>query len=224
MVFVSVGSSGGFCVDRIEVTNAHYQAFLDDLARSPSTPVTAACGADDSHVPRSYPPPAGAEALPVTFVDYCDAEAYCAWSGKELCGDVRGAALDDADLHDAERDAWFIACGGPGRTFPYGDAYEPSACNGVDQGLLGPRSADAGGACLAPSGALELSGNVWEWTRACEGDLSLSQRCHARGGAFNAPASELTCTSERFLPRSSADATTGFRCCAPIAEGSARDR
>lgn len=126
-----------FYLDATEVTNAQYKAFVDATKRA--TPRDWAGGA----------PKPGAEQHPVVFVSWDDAAAYATWAGKRL---------------PTEAEWEFAARGTDGRVFPWGSEFDAS------KGNLGKK---AGGAPVAvgsfpdgksPSGALDMVGNVWEWT------------------------------------------------------------
>ncbi len=64
---------------------------------------------------------------PLGCVDYCDAEAYCAWAGKRLCGLMGGGPLEQgSDLLETE---WYFACSNGGSTdWPYGNEHIPGRC------------------------------------------------------------------------------------------------
>jgi hypothetical protein len=89
---------------------------------------------------------------PVTFVNWCDAFAYCSYAKKHLCGAiadpstgrVAGAPItlaSTAEFHDASVlqandpaiDEWYNACSSQGQApYPYGSTYRPGFCNGID--------------------------------------------------------------------------------------------
>jgi hypothetical protein len=50
---------------------------------------------------------------PITFVTWCQAEAYCKWTGRRLCGRRGGGPLTVQDVESATRedhDEWYAAC------------------------------------------------------------------------------------------------------------------
>lgn len=215
MARVDLGDASA-CVDLTEVTVDAFAAFVAAGAPAPERPARA-CAGRATRVPTGWPPPPGRGGAPVTGVDYCEAEAFCAWAGKSLCGAVGGGPLDARRVGEPAVDLWTRACAGAAaRAFPYGDRYDPRACNGVDREAGAALTVGALPTCGAGEGApLDLSGNVWEWTAACERDEGDEDPCWVRGGAFNAPAAELGCGARRLEARGRGDETVGFRCCAP---------
>lgn len=69
---------GAVVVDRLEVTNAEFHAFLRDSGYAP-----AVANRFLAHWPDGAPAP-GTEGEPVTHVDLADARAYAAWRGARL--------------------------------------------------------------------------------------------------------------------------------------------
>ncbi len=66
-------------------------------------------------------------------VDFCDADAYCKWAGKRLCGRIGGGATLTADESiDPKASEWVNAvnaCTQGGKTkLPYGDTFEAGRC------------------------------------------------------------------------------------------------
>lgn len=152
------------------------------------------------------------DVLPWTRVTWPAAAAACAAAQKRLCAESE----------------WQAACQGPQlRTYPYGFAYDPEACNGEDfdadcsgndDDLLLPAGTAYGcpppGAsrCASAAGALDLSGNAAEWTAT---DSGPSNEREIRGGAFDSQPPALTCTHSGYsLPLDAFRPTLGFRCCA----------
>jgi formylglycine-generating enzyme required for sulfatase activity len=127
-----------FWIDKYEVTNAQYKRCV---------------GAGDCAPPGDptyFDDPAYAD-HPVVFVDWHQARAYAEWVGGSL-------------PNEAE---WEYAARGPdGLVFPWGNAFDCSqgnfylGCDSFDQ------TAPVGSFPVGTSwvGALDLSGNVWEWS------------------------------------------------------------
>ena len=150
--------------------------------------------------------------LPWASVTESQAATACAAAGKRLCTAAE----------------WQLACAGnTGLTYPYGNAYQPNACNGNDYdpdcmppdsdralptgSSYGCPTKPAQSACVSPVGALDMSGNLKEWTstQVQPGAFGI------RGGGYDTPAGGLACQFS-FV---SADPTflfanLGFRCCA----------
>ena len=68
-------------------------------------------------------------------------------------------------------------------------------------------------------GIFDMSGNVWEWEDSCQSTNGSNDTCRVRGGACDAPASEMSCaidsTSVAPLSRNQRYFDIGFRCCGP---------
>jgi formylglycine-generating enzyme required for sulfatase activity len=203
-------SRGSFCIDATEVTNDDYAKFL--AAPRATDFVPDICDGDSSLTPsNAWPAAAGAGRDPVGFVDWCDADAYCAWAGKALCAGLDGAP---ADAQDPTNSRWSLACGGAStRAFPYGDSYAPGTCN--DSAPSGGIAAVAShAACVGGyAGLFDMSGNVAEWEDACTRSGKDFGQCAVRGGAFDSAPAGLACASRTLQSRTTTAANIGFRCC-----------
>ncbi len=154
----------GFWMARYPVTVAQYRAFCEgsgyqgfhpDALRSP-----------DNH--------------PVVQVTWHEALKYCAWLDERLAGFARQQeqknalwqGLENGDLHvtlPSEAEWEKTARGTDGRVYPWGDEFDPTKAN-IDEtgiGTTSPVGSIPSGA--SPYGALDMVGNVWEWTRSIFG-------------------------------------------------------
>lgn len=133
-----------FYIDKYEVTNRQYKLFID--ATGYSSPVDPHKGV---YSWRGDTPPEGQEDLPVTYVNWSDADAYCRWAGKRL----------------PTEEEWEKAARGiDGRQWPWGNEYKEGACNTKYTGPgkilpVGSISDDK-----SPYGVYDMCGNVGEWT------------------------------------------------------------
>ncbi len=126
-----------FWIDRTEVTNAQY-------ARCVSA---GAC--DVPLLETLYADPARSE-HPVVWVSHTEAETFCAWAGGRLPAEVE----------------WEKAARGTdGRKFPWGDELSTERANFYDSGLGDSCPVGSYPQGASPYGALDMAGNVYEWTR-----------------------------------------------------------
>jgi formylglycine-generating enzyme required for sulfatase activity len=199
-----------FAIDRTEVTRGDYAACVSaQRCKLAPAAATAAPASDDD--PK----------LPVTGVDWSDAQAYCRFAG--------GRLPTESEWEKAAR-------GSDGREFPWGEdadcaranwgSFEGEGpCAGKNPGRPVPVGRYPTGA--SPFGVLDLGGNVWEWV-ADKYDEDPKRRV-VRGGS---------CCSYFVAPRAAnrnawapehRDLDLGFRCAgdpgrvpAPPREGSRR--
>ena len=213
--------AGSFCIDSTEVTVAQYTAFLTAKAGSTSGQ-PALCSWNTTFLPFGWPP-TGAQDLPVGFANWCQAYMYCEWAGKRLCGAPAGGSANPYEWYDPTQSEWFAACSHDNdgvHTYPYGNTYSPTLCNGegYDAGQTVPSVATCQGGY---PGAFDMSGNVFEWEDSCApavngGTLSgATDYCHTRGGAFDQNSTTLRCDDGTLFSRQSQGADIGFRCCSP---------
>lgn len=214
---VLVATEGGIasCVDATEVTNGHYLEWLDQFPKNDDAP--GECLGNPTFVPSSGWPPNGMTLdLPVTYVDWCDALAYCTAFGKRLCGQTDGNPSAWDGFKDAKQSEWFNACSASGtQTYPYGDRYSPDACNGAEYGASGPLPVGQLDTCNGGfPGLFDMSGNVAEWESSCQSVSGMSDPCRIRGGAFSNGEANVKCDANSATSRESSNAAIGFRCCA----------
>jgi formylglycine-generating enzyme required for sulfatase activity len=143
------------------------------------------------------------ETPPASGVSFREAERACAEAGFRLCTGPE----------------WSRAGAGAGapRRLPYGDRWEHHRCNTAewddDLTRIDVRASGAFPRCVSPEGALDLSGNVWEWTS--QPDPTGKLRELRGGGAHNAESQSVCAPDDRFfLEPESREGLLGFRCCA----------
>jgi len=214
-----------YSIDVTEVTKGQYDAWL---ATSPALPARTDvnCGYVSSYAEQGtdgvYTGP-DADHHPVVYVDWCDAYAYCLGVGKRLCGAIGGGSNSFASYNDEKSSQWFRACSFEGAyTYPYGNTYEASYCNGDDYWIAnwndnGPNletvAVGSFANCVSPTGAYDLSGNVYEWEDSCESN-GPAGHCRIRGGAMGSDRYGLACgTNVANIRYGSFDNYVGFRCC-----------
>ncbi len=191
-----------FNMDKTEITNAEYFAFISDTGYRP--------------VPAHWvndKPIQGLEKMPVRFVNIDDANAFARWRSKR--DGVTYRLPTEAEWEYAARN------GAKGNLYPWGDTFQ-SKCAVTDKDNTEP---DAVGTASCPNdwGVLDLIGNVYEWT---ESKASLypgskgamrdtpEPRYMIRGGAaFNKSAGEfgITSTFRADVEASKRDKELGFR-------------
>jgi formylglycine-generating enzyme len=235
LVEIARPDGGIFCIDRTEATNADYGQFL---ATNPSTTAqSAVCASNATFAPASDatnctqydPSPAGNGKAPISCVNWCDAQAFCAWAGKRLCGKIGGGSNLTSAFADATKSEWYTACSHAGQyAFPYGadgTSYEAKSCIGADYGSIRQSAVPTASCQGGYNGVFDMSGNVSEWEDSCAASAGLSDQCAYRGGSYadldTGTTPTLLCNSGTATtpklatkPRSTRDPEIGFRCCA----------
>ena len=188
-----------FFIDETEVTNAQFKKFLDATGYRPKNPENFL-----KHWPGGQMPEDAAD-NPVVYIDIDDARAYAKWAGKRL----------------PDEPEWQLAAQGTdGRTWPWGDRFDPNKCNTTGDRTVPVKSFPEG---RSPYGCYNMTGNVWEWTESFRDD-GHTRFVMIRGGSyFNAKGSKWyveggpqPCNSHaKFIlmwPGLDRCATIGFRC------------
>ncbi|MCF8719753.1 formylglycine-generating enzyme family protein [Nitrospina gracilis] len=126
-----------FEIDQHEVTNAEYRKYLEATNR----PAPKYLDNEKFNAPNQ----------PVAGVTWQEANDYCAWTGKRL--------PTEAEWEKAAR-------GVDGRFYPWGNDPDPTRANarGMKDGHRYPAPVGTFPKGASPYGALDMAGNVWEWT------------------------------------------------------------
>jgi sulfatase modifying factor 1 len=216
---VVTSDQGSYCIDSTEVTTAQYGVFLKAGFQLAADDVPALCeaevdGGSMNFTPAlGWPPEPGTQLFPVVQVTWCQAYAYCAWAGKRLCGQIGGGPLAQANAANASVSEWTNACSvGGSLVYPYGNTFDSATCGGSAAGSQ-VANVKTPAACVGGfPGLYNMSGNVWEWTNACN-NMSY---CCAMGGAFDGTATDLECTGIRPWLLTASAPDIGFRCCGDL--------
>lgn len=202
-----------FYIDRYPVTNAQYAQFLN-AGGGPA----GQCGGHicldtlaenaDSHIlywQRRYTAEVGYEQHPVTNVSWYGAQAYCQYYGKRL--------PTEAEWEKAAR-------GTDGRTYPWGDGFDPHKLNS-DHRIGDTTPVGSYPAGVSPYGAHDMAGNVWEWVADWyQAYLGSPYRSPffgekykvVRGGSWNHPGSDARTTRRDIAHPARRIHVVGFRC------------
>lgn len=186
-----------FRIGRYLVTQAQYAAFLQAHPEIPVPYVDEDWARVYNWDPEQRTYPAGRSNQPVVLVTWDEAAAYCAWVGGRL-----------PTQEEWER----TARGVDGRSYPWGETCTAAHANTRESGVGGPTPVGVFVEGESPSGALDMAGNVWEWTAS---DYDPHTKV-LRGGAWNFTAeSARTFVSERSRPHNRSHAIS-FRVVFPI--------
>ncbi len=184
-----------------EVTNAEYAAFVSEAAYPPPPDW-------DGNQPRP-----GQEQWPVRNITFEDANRFAVWR----------SARDKVSYRLPTEAEWEYAArgGDAARLFPWGAEWIEGRAN-LDAENLKPVGSFPEGA--TPQGALDMIGNVWEWTSSeasmYKGNNVLAlanddrDKIVVRGGSFQSSARGdelITATARRWVSRDKRDPTLGFR-------------
>jgi formylglycine-generating enzyme required for sulfatase activity len=192
-----------FSIDRYEVTNHQYQAFVAATGHRKAAP--------PSRYAKNLSRMRGVN-QPVTYVSWEDANDYCRWKGKRL--------PTEAEWEKAMR-------GVDGRLWPWGNDQDPTASNrasakdGYDATApVGTFKRDVG-----PFGVADGAGNVMEWVAdwyAEEAYRNPDDRDPTgpnhgvfrvlRGGGYTTTGNDVRITSRSKMVPDFRDETIGFRC------------
>jgi formylglycine-generating enzyme required for sulfatase activity len=192
----------GYYIDKYEVSNAQYQRCVE----------AGACEQSGCRNESAYSAPD----WPVVCVDWNQAKAYCQWAGARL--------PTEAEWEKAAR-------GTDARTYPWGN--EAPDCSRANYCPGWPGKCCVGGTSrvgdyasgASPYGALDMAGNVWEWTADWYASDYYSrspannpqgpdsgQRRVLRGGSWSYQFADIRAVHRYHLDPSASGHPIGFRC------------
>ncbi len=190
-----------YAIARTPVSNALYAAYVAHV---------------DAVAPlfwHGLQPPPDLLQHPVVDLSWYEARACCAWLSAQGLGALR--LPSEAEWEHAAR-------GDDGRSFPWGNHFEPAHANTRESGLAGTNPPGAFPSGASPWGLLDMAGNIWEWTasldaaypyRADDGreDPVGSGRRIMRGGCYANPQGYARCACRFRLIPTMRNQFTGFR-------------
>jgi hypothetical protein len=206
-----------YCIDTTEVTVGQLNTYVVATG-GVRVDVPAACEAADVTVPPSVRNDVD-PTLPVGDVNVCDAWSYCGWAGKRLCGAIGdgGSIYNHEVTTTGHENEWHYACinGVHNLAYPYGQTYEPDACDTEEAEDGGPRPSGSMPSChgkYPPFDRIhDMSGNVSEIVNDF---VSCSLGGNQWGGDWSSGSSASMCDS--LAPNGSCYfdfPQSGFRCC-----------
>lgn len=192
-----------FLIDRYEVTNAQYAAFVKATGHRKSGP--------PSRYAKNTARMRGVN-QPVVYVSWEDAKVYCEWRGRRL--------PTEAEWEKAMR-------GTDGRLWPWGNVDIQDGANWarVDDGF--DVAAPVGGvrSDVSPYGVMDGAGNVMEWVDDWYQENAYTESRDRnpaspeygtykvlRGAAYTSSGSDLRITARSKMMLDFRDETIGFRC------------
>ena len=214
-----------FYIDRFEVSNDQYAAFLNDIGRNEDGEGHLLFDIFDADAQiyddEGYAPLPGTGQRPVAEVSWYGARAYCTWAGLQL--------PTEAMWEKAAR-------GTDGRIYPWGNSIDRSranygkegCCRGdASDGFLDSAPVGSYQRGVSPYGAYDMGGNVWEWVVDWYGEDYYAQSSDRdpqgpatgisrvlRGGSLSSDPYRLRTTDRSGLPPSASYIIVGFRCAA----------
>jgi formylglycine-generating enzyme required for sulfatase activity len=191
-----------YWIGKYPVTNREYQAFIEDGGYQTRAYWTEAEWERKGDRTQPEPEPKGwgkkseDPQLPVVWVIWYEAMAYCRWLSEVTGKQYRLPC--EAEWEKAAR-------GMDGRIWPWGDEWDPGKCNTFEKA---PHTTTPVGSYSpqgdSPYGCADMAGNVWEWTssllkdypyRADDGREALDASSYRvlRGGSFRSKARYARC-------------------------------
>lgn len=209
-----------FFLAKTEVSNSDYAEFVKSGHAAPSNW-------------QASEPPANAGQIPVTHVSYKDAVGYCAWLTTKRNDGFVYRLPTEKEWEYAARGKDAGTSTGKMNLYPWGDQWIDGAANTKESRLAYPRNVDTYADRATPTGILNLTGNVFEWTATDFSHYPGSDRQTpresgyqgtyqvVRGGAFDYPKEYAMTTTRVWVKPEDKGPSLGFRCAADPKRSSA---
>lgn len=173
----------GFLLDKTPITNQQYHQFLRISGQSAP-----------QHWNAKGIYPAATELHPVVYISYKQASAFAQWLNKTL---------------PSEEEWEYAARGTSYRKWSFGSSFSPEYCNTRESGIQGTTKVDRYLQNESPFHILDMTGNVWEWTRTTYG----LDEMKVKGGSYLTFDEFCTIDQFNYFEMNRALAHVGFRCC-----------
>jgi formylglycine-generating enzyme required for sulfatase activity len=198
-----------FVIDRFEITNYQYQAFVAVTGHRKAAP--------PSRYAKNVAKMSGIN-QPVTYVSWNDAEAFCQWKGKRL--------PTEAEWEKAMR-------GVDGRLWPWGNESNFLAANlgSANDGVEATSPVGAFKQDQSPFGVYDGAGNIMEWVADWYAEDAYRDPTmknprgpdHGiykglRGGGYTSTGQDVRITNRSRMIPDFRDETIGFRCAVSVEE------
>lgn len=189
----------GFEISMYPITNAQYQAFIND---SEGYPVPGVPDPEPFERPYCWDPqkrvyPEGRMNHPVVLVSLDDAKAYCAWLSKRGGGQY--------SLPTEEQ--WERAARGiDGREYPWEGGFSGDKSNTAEGRAGGTTAVGSYPDGASADGMLDCAGNVWEWT-----STQTQDRYQCCGGSWAGDQDQAKCWTRKAFFKELRLNVLGFR-------------
>ncbi len=197
----------GFFIDKYQVTNAEFCAFLNEKGNQSEggqewINLEGSYQKDRCRIKKEgdrFVVEPNFEEHPVSYVRWYGPRAYAEWAGKRL----------------PTEEEWEKAARGiDGRVYPWGNEFDKDRCNIEESNNYGITPVNKYAVGISPFGCYDMAGNVWEWTDSWY-DKEEKYKV-LRGGSWDYTQGIARCAYRSGLSPASEYGLDGFRCARTI--------